>query len=92
MGWTAGVQFLAEVSFFSSPQCQDRLWDPSRLLPNGHRGVKKPGREADYSPPPRPMSSIVELYLHSPIHLHGLVLPLYFTAFKKRMIGLFWGP
>jgi hypothetical protein len=31
--------------------------------------LKQPGREADHSPPPS-----AELYLHSPIHLHGVVL------------------
>jgi len=38
-------------------------------------GVKQPGREADHSPP----SSVkvkegLELYLHCPISLHGMVL------------------
>jgi hypothetical protein len=35
-------------------------------------GVKRQGREADHSPPSR--SRMVELCLHSPIRLHGVVL------------------
>jgi hypothetical protein len=27
------------------------LWDPLSILYNGHRGVKRQGREADHSPP-----------------------------------------
>jgi hypothetical protein len=34
--------------------------------------VKQPGREADHSPTSR--SRMVELYLHSPIRIHGVVL------------------
>jgi hypothetical protein len=38
-------------------------------------GVKRPGREADHSPPSRAeVKECVELYLHSPIRLHGVVL------------------
>jgi hypothetical protein len=37
--------------------------------------VKRPGREADQSPPSSAeVKECVELYLHSPIHLHGVVL------------------
>jgi len=36
--------------------------EPS-LLSNGYQGLKRPGREADHSPP---SSAKVELYLHSP--------------------------
>jgi hypothetical protein len=44
--------------FFPSPLCPERLWDPPSLLSNGYRGalslgVKRPGREADHSPPSR---------------------------------------
>jgi hypothetical protein len=41
-------------------------WVPGALS----LGVKRPGREAHHSPP----SSAVELYLHSAICLHGVVL------------------
>jgi hypothetical protein len=38
-------------------------------------GVKRPGREADHSPPSSDeVKECVELYLHSPIRLHGVVL------------------
>jgi hypothetical protein len=36
--------------------------------------VKRPEREADHSPHLVPMSRMVELYHHSPIGLHGMVL------------------
>jgi len=38
-------------------------------------GVKRPVREADHSPPSSAeIRECVELYLHSPIRLHGVVL------------------
>jgi hypothetical protein len=38
-------------------------------------GVKRPGREADHSPPSRAeVKEWVELHIHSPIRLHGVVL------------------
>jgi hypothetical protein len=42
--------------FFSSPPLPERLWGPLSLLSNGYQGslslgVKRPGREADHSPP-----------------------------------------
>jgi hypothetical protein len=38
-------------------------------------GVKRPGREGDHSPPSSAeVKECVELYLHSPIRLHGVVL------------------
>jgi hypothetical protein len=38
-------------------------------------GIKRPGREADHSPPSSAeVKEWVELYLHSPIRLHGVVL------------------
>jgi hypothetical protein len=36
--------------------------------------VKRPGREADHSPPSSAeVEECVELYLHSPIRIHGVV-------------------
>jgi hypothetical protein len=51
-----GVQVPEESSVFSSPRHPDWLWDPPSLLFNGYQvffspGVKRPGREADHSPP-----------------------------------------
>jgi hypothetical protein len=38
-------------------------------------GVKRPGCEADHSPPSSAeVKECVELYLHSPVRLHGIVL------------------
>jgi hypothetical protein len=38
-------------------------------------GVKRPGRKADHSPPySAEVKECVELYLHSPIRVHGMVL------------------
>jgi hypothetical protein len=38
-------------------------------------GVKRPGREADHSPPTSAVGQEnVDLYIHSPIRLHGIVL------------------
>jgi hypothetical protein len=49
---------------------------PIQWLPGAlSLGVKRPGREADYSPPSNAeVKECVELYLHSPIRLHGVVL------------------
>jgi hypothetical protein len=53
--WTAGVGFPAGARTLSFPQRPNRLWGlPSLLLSNGYRGpfleIKRPGREAGYSP------------------------------------------
>jgi hypothetical protein len=45
-------------------------WVPGTL----HLGVKRPGREADNSPSSAEVKECVDLYLHSPIRLHGVVL------------------
>jgi hypothetical protein len=46
-------------------------WVPGALS----LGVKRPGHEADLSPPSSAeVKECVELYLHSPIRLHGVVL------------------
>jgi hypothetical protein len=67
---------------FTSPCRPYRLWGPPSLLSNGYRGtlcpgVKRPGREADHSPP---TSAEVKktwhyvVYIHSPTSLHAVVL------------------
>jgi hypothetical protein len=44
---------------------------PGALSP----GIKRPGHEADHSPPTSAeVKKNVNLYIHSPIRLHGLVL------------------
>jgi hypothetical protein len=57
--------------FFSSLPRPERLWDSPSLLSNGYQGlslgVKRPGREADHSPPPSAeVKECVQLYFHSP--------------------------
>jgi hypothetical protein len=53
--------------------------DPPNLLSSGVGGsflrVKRPGPEADYlSPSSAEMKECVELYIHFPIRLHGVML------------------
>jgi hypothetical protein len=48
---------------------------PNQWVPGAFSmGVKRPGREADHSPPSSAeVKGRVELYFHSPIRLHGVV-------------------
>jgi hypothetical protein len=51
-----GVRVPMWARIFTSPFRPDRLWGPFRLLSNGYNGalspgVKRPGSEADHSPP-----------------------------------------
>jgi hypothetical protein len=79
-GWTIGVRFPAEAGNFSlrhhvqngsGPAKPPMQWVPA--APS--LGVKRPGREADHSPPSiAEVKECVELYIHSPIRLHGMVL------------------
>jgi hypothetical protein len=52
------------------------IYPPIQWVPGAlSLGVKRPGREAYYSPPSSAEAKEwVELYLHSPIHLNGVVL------------------
>jgi hypothetical protein len=55
-GRWVGVRVSVGARIFSSPRLPDRSWGPSSLLSNGYRrlfppGVKRPGRQADRSPP-----------------------------------------
>jgi hypothetical protein len=49
------VQVLVGPRIFSSPCCSDRFWGHPASYPTGtgalSTGVKRPGREADHSPP-----------------------------------------
>jgi hypothetical protein len=42
-----GIRFPVGLRIFTSPYRLDRLWGPIQCVP----GVKRPGREADLSPP-----------------------------------------
>jgi hypothetical protein len=50
-----GVRVPVGSRIFTSPRHPDRLWGPPNLYPLGtgalSPGVKRPGREADHSPP-----------------------------------------
>jgi hypothetical protein len=47
------------------------LWVPGALF----LGIKQPGSEDDHSTPSNAeVKECMDLYLHSPIHLHGVVL------------------
>jgi hypothetical protein len=54
--WFEGSSPGGGWGIFSPPPCPERLWGPPSLLSNGYQGVlslgvKRPGREADHSPP-----------------------------------------
>jgi hypothetical protein len=55
--WPGGSSPAGGWEFFSSPPSSDHLWGLPSLPSNGYRGwgpslgVKRPGREADHSPP-----------------------------------------
>jgi hypothetical protein len=81
MGWTIGVlwfdsrrdmgNFLFTTAFRTALGPSPMQWVPGALS----LGVKWPGCKADYSPPPGvEVKECVELYFHSPIRLHGVVL------------------
>jgi hypothetical protein len=74
------VRFQAGAGNFSLHHCvQNGSGAHPASYPMGARGsfpgVKRPGREADPSPPfSVEVKECVELHLHSPIRLHGVVL------------------
>jgi hypothetical protein len=67
------VRFPAGVSDFSvlhSVQTGAGAHPAPRAL---SPGLKRPGREADHSPPSSARSRMAELHLHSRIRLHGVM-------------------
>jgi hypothetical protein len=74
-----GVRVPVGSRIFSPPGRPDRLWGPHNLLSNGYRrlsprGVKRPGSEADTPPTSAEVEKNVDLYIHYPTRLHGVVL------------------
>jgi hypothetical protein len=75
-----GVRVPVGPRIITSPCRPDRLWGPPNLLYNGYRelsfpGVKRPGREADHSPPTSAEVKKMWIYTSTPlIRLHGFVL------------------
>jgi hypothetical protein len=67
------------IRFFSLFQFPDRMWGPPRFIPNGYQGLFIPGYNGRVVMLTThlhlvPRLRTVELYLHSPIGLHGVVL------------------
>jgi cytolysin (calcineurin-like family phosphatase) len=77
-----GVQVPIGARFFSFPRRLDRFWGlhtASYPVGVGMGGssleVKRPGREADHLPPTRAeVQGYVDVYIHCPIRLHGVML------------------
>jgi hypothetical protein len=75
-----GVRILAGAGNSSLRHCvqtDSGAHPPSYPIGTGDLllGVKQPGHEADHSPPSSAeVKECVELYLHSPIRIHGVVL------------------
>jgi hypothetical protein len=66
-----GVRVPVWPRIFSSPRRRDRFWGPASLLGNGYRGlflwgVKRPGREADHSPPANAEVKKMWIYTFTP--------------------------
>jgi hypothetical protein len=65
-----GVLFFIMLGPSLGPSQPPIQWTPGRLSP----WLKRSGSEADHSPPHSAVVKNVELYLHSPLHLQGVVL------------------
>jgi hypothetical protein len=77
--WMARVWFPVWARYFSSPQCPDWVWDPLSLLSSGYHGhflLEWSGRGVKLTTQFHIILRLrmVELYLHSAICLHGVVL------------------
>jgi hypothetical protein len=81
-GWTTRDRFpeaaMMRFFFFLHHRIQNGSGAHPASYPGDFAlGVKRPGREADNSPPySTEVKECVELYLHSPIRLYGMVLGL----------------
>jgi len=71
MGQGTGVQILSGTGMFFSAPCPDRFCVPPSLRSNGYRG-SFPGDNATGAWN-WPLIECVELYLHTPIHLLGVL-------------------
>jgi hypothetical protein len=69
-----GVRVPGESRIFSSPRRPDLLWGPPNLLFNAYRGQGGWGVKLTTHLQLMPKSKNVDLYNHSPIRLHGVVL------------------
>jgi hypothetical protein len=67
-GRGVSVRVPVGTRFFFPPPRSDRLWGPSSRLSNGYRGLSWPVT-SNYC-----RGQYVDLYIHSPIRLHGVVL------------------
>jgi hypothetical protein len=67
-----GVQVPVGVRIFTSPCRPDRLCGSPNFLSNGYRGgalsqqIKRPGREADHSPPTSAEFKKIWIYISTP--------------------------
>jgi hypothetical protein len=69
------TRFPAGTGNFFLATAADRLWDPSRLLFSGYRGVKRPRHEADHSSPcSAKVKNTWSCIFTLPVRLHGAVL------------------
>jgi hypothetical protein len=71
-GWTTGVRFPTGIDFSFLHSVQTALWGSPSFLSNGYRGlfrrgVTRPGRESDHSPPQQSCTS-------TPPRMHGIAL------------------
>jgi hypothetical protein len=80
-----GVRVQVGSRIFPSPRRSDRLWGPHNFLSNGYWGLfprGQSGRDVKLTTHLQlvPRSRKVDLYIHSPLRLHGVVLKLLSTG------------
>jgi hypothetical protein len=76
MVWTTEVRFPAgaEMGIFSSSlQHPDRLWGSLDVLSSGYQGGSKSGQGVKLITHLQLVPKYVEMYLHFPISLHGVM-------------------